>query len=424
MMIFVTAEAFVDALLTKEAAEQPSDKVNPDSLVMELPDWFDEKKYNRGRNFYMDNCFALSSSMLMGLVAVFAVPSILNVLVGSRRSTSVYTAYKRYLSTLLHTVSWFENELKPGSISWRSLYAVRSRHLKAGLASKLKGTGTVSQRDLALTQFGFIGFSMLKPDKFGIRQLQPGDWDAYNYVWRVVGHMIGIEDKYNIARETFEETREVLQLLQDRVFTPALENVPEYFEHMARVMLDGMWSVNPTVETDGFLYWCRRLADVPGYIYTENDRLLLQEKLRQKLKGKSLDTGVDSTELMRKPEIDGLPTAEPRLLYYHDYDTVDDAPFYKRLNLYAKYKIYLYNLYMVLYSCAIGRWYFNLNFKFSLYLMRYFPYLAFFRFGIKKSLVNIFEEDPTDDSVPKLNIEYTKPQPPEPWYKAALSIIW
>lgn len=419
-----SAEAFVDALLTKEAAEQPSDKVNPDSLVMELPKWFDEKKYNRGRNFYMDNCFALSSSMLMGLVAVFAVPSILKVLVGSRRSSSVYTAYKRYLSTLLHTISWFEYELKPGTVSWRSLYAVRSRHVKAGLASKLKGNGTVSQRDLALTQFGFVGFSMLKPDKFGIRQLQPGDWDAYNYVWRVIGYMIGIEDRYNICRETFEETREVCQLLQERVYTPCLENVPEHFEHMARVMLDGMWSVNPTVETDGFLYWCRALADVPGYIYSENDRLQLQSKLKKQLKGKSLETGVDSTELMCKPGVEGLPKTAPRLLYYNDYETVESAPFYKTLNFKAKYKIFLYNLYMTLYSSYLGRLYFNLNFKFSVYLMRYFPYLAFIRFGIKESLVNIFEEDPTDDTKPKPNAEYTKPQPPEPWYKAALSLIW
>ncbi|KAJ8713029.1 hypothetical protein PYW08_008333 [Mythimna loreyi] len=424
MKCFVSAEAFVDALLTKEAAEQPSDKVNPDSLAMELPDWFDEEKYNRGRNFYKSNCFALSSSMLMGLVAVFAVPSILNVLIGSRRSNSVYTAYKRYLSTLLHTVSWFEHELKPGSMSWKSLYAVRSRHLKAGLASKLKGNGVVSQRDLALTQFGFVGFSMLKPDKFGIWQQQAGDWEAYNYVWRVVGYMIGIEDKYNICRETFEETREVLQLLQDRVYTPCLENVPEHFEHMARVMLDGMWSVNPTVETDGFLYWCRHLADVPGYIYTENDRLKLQSTLRQKLKGKSLDTGVDTRELMCRPSIDGLPNLPPRLLYYKDYETVDSAPYYKKLKFFARYKIFLYNLYMTLYSSYLGRLYFNLNFQFSLYLMRYFPYLAFIRFGIKKSLVNIFEEDPTDDAVPKLNIEYTKPQPPETWFKAALSLIW
>lgn len=79
--------------------------------------------------------------------------------------------------------------------SWRSLYAVRSRHVKASLASNAKGTGVVSQRDIALTQFGFIGFSVLKPDFFGIRQLGDGDWQAYNHFWRVIGYMIGLDDR-------------------------------------------------------------------------------------------------------------------------------------------------------------------------------------------------------------------------------------
>lgn len=69
----------------------------------------------RGRAFYWSHSFAIATSMLYGLVAVFAVPSILSVLEGSQRSSSMYTAYKRYLSTLLHTTSWFETELKPGS---------------------------------------------------------------------------------------------------------------------------------------------------------------------------------------------------------------------------------------------------------------------------------------------------------------------
>lgn len=127
---------------------------------------------------------------------------------------------------------------------------------------------------------------------------------------------------------------------------------------------------------------------------------------------------------MCKPAVDGLPKTAPRLLYYKDYDTVDNAPCYKYLNLKAKYKIFMYNLYMFLYSTYLGRLYFNLNFRFSVLLMRYFPYLAFIRFGIKQSLVNIFEEDPTDDTEPKLNAEYKKPQQPEPFYKAVLSLIW
>ena len=57
-----------------------------------------------------------TASMVAGLVAVLAIPSILNILVGTRRSNSEYTAYKRYYSTYLHVTSWFEHELKPGSV--------------------------------------------------------------------------------------------------------------------------------------------------------------------------------------------------------------------------------------------------------------------------------------------------------------------
>ncbi|XP_028172961.1 uncharacterized protein LOC114361931 [Ostrinia furnacalis] len=421
----LSAEEFVNQLLTEEALEKPSDNVKPEELEMKLPDDFDAEKFNRGRRFYWDHSYSFSTSMLLGLVAVFAVPSILRILVSTRRSNSTYTAYKRYLSTLLHTITWFENDLKPGSRSWKSLYAVRSRHVRAGMAAKLKGLGVVSQRDVALTQFGFIGFSVLKPDKLGIRQLREGDWEAYNYFWHVIGYMIGLEDRYNICRKTFDETREVCQLLLDRVYTPCLENVPEYFEHAARVMLDGMWSVNPTVDEEATLYFCRYLADVPGYIYTEDERVKLQDKLKKHLKGKQPDTGVDSKLLMSKPGVDGLPDLPPRLLYVQDYDSLDSAPHFKRLSFRGKYKLAFNFIAAVLYTTYLGRLYFNWNFLYSLFLMKYFPYLAFFRFGIKASLINIFEEDPTDDTSLIPNAEYyNKKKVDEPWYKILWSIIW
>lgn len=401
------AEDFVNNLLTQEALDKPSDSVKPDQLELELPKWFDEKKFNQARRFFWDNCFALSGSMLLGLVAVFAIPSILQVLIGSRRSSGVYTAFRRYLSTLLHVVSWFEHELKPNSISWKSLYTVRSRHLRAGLASKMKGGYSVSQRDIALTQFGFIGFMVLKPDRFGVRQLQPGDWDAYNHFWKVMGYMIGLEDRYNICRDSIEETREVCQLLLDRVYTPALENVPEYFEHMATVMLDGMWSVNPTGECTSLLYVTRYMGDVPGYIITEKERIDIETRLREHLKGKDLDSGVDSTLLMEKCAIGGLtPRSTPRLLYLKNYATIESVPEYKQLTYFARYKLAFTSFAGYLYSTTIGRWYLNLNFRFSLWLMKNFPYIAFFRFGVKKSMVDLFVESPSDDTQPKPNKEY------------------
>lgn len=62
-------------------------------------------------------------------------------------------------------------------------------------AAMLKGHGIICQRDLALTLFGFVGLSFLKPDKFGIETLEEDDWDAYNQFWRVIGYMIGIEER-------------------------------------------------------------------------------------------------------------------------------------------------------------------------------------------------------------------------------------
>ncbi|XP_052739227.1 uncharacterized protein LOC112055256 isoform X2 [Bicyclus anynana] len=379
--------------------------------------------FNRARRFYWDNCFQLTSSMLLGLVAVFAVPSILRVLVSTRRSNSTFTAYKRYLSTLLHVVSWFENELTPGSISWRSLLAVRTRHAKASVSANLKGQGIVSQRDLALTQFGFVGFTILKPEKFGLHEIEESDWEAYNHFWSIVGSAIGLEDRYNICRKNIQETREVCQILLHRVWTPCLENVPEYFEHMARVLLDGLWCVNPTIHLDSMIYWTKYMCDVPGYVYTEADRLKLQERIREQLKGRSEDTGVDSASLIAKAPFE-LPNNPPRLLYLHDYDKLETVPAYKRLPFPAKYKIGLKARIVALYRTYLGRLYFNMQYRFSLLLMKYFPYMAFFRFGVFQSYVNIFVEDPIDNEELKPNSYYYQPRPSPPLYKEILSLIW
>ncbi|XP_059048670.1 uncharacterized protein LOC131843902 [Achroia grisella] len=420
----LSVDEVIEGLFRKEATEQPSDTRKFEEHELELPKWFDEKKFNRGRRFFWNFSFSLATSMMIGLIAVISVPSILKILVSTRRSNSVFTAYRRYLSTLLHVTSWFENELKPGSISWRSLHAVRKRHLHAALASKKKGLGVVSQRDMALTLFGFIGYSILMPDKFSVSQLTPDDWDSYNHLWSVIGYMIGIEDKYNICRKTPEETREICQILLDRVYRPSMESVPEHFEHSARVLLDGLSSINPTVEIEATLFWCRRLTNVPGYVYSEEERVALQDSLRKHLKGKNPDTGVDSRLLIDKPILDDIPDRPARLLYLHDYDTLENVPAYKTLSLKGKFKLALGNIGVAAYSTCIGRNYFNWNHWFSLYLMKYFPYIAFFRFGIKQSIVNIFEEDPTDNTVPKPNADFYKPQEPRSWYKEWLSLLW
>lgn len=53
---------------------------------------------------------------LNGLLAVLAIPTILKILVKTKESATSMTAYRRYLATIFHTMSWYDHELKPGSM--------------------------------------------------------------------------------------------------------------------------------------------------------------------------------------------------------------------------------------------------------------------------------------------------------------------
>lgn len=404
----LSPEEVVASLLSKEAEEKPSDDVKPEDIIMELPEWFDEKKYNQGREFYSYNSYAIFTSLIFGTVAVFSVPSILRVLVSTKRSSSSYTAYRRYFSTSLHFLAWFDNELKPGSKSWKSLYSVRKGHARNSRITKNRGIGIICKRDVALTLCYANCFAMLKPDFFGITQLRENDWEAYNHYWSVIGHMLGLEDRYNVCRKTVDETREICQILLDRVITPFLTNPPEHFEYMARVMIDGMWSIMSSMDEDAILFWCKHLANVPGYIYTENERIELQNQLKRHLKGKSLYVGVESSSLIQKPAIDVVDAQPSRLLHYRDYETVHMSPEYRKLGYISKFKLISMKVFLILCSFTIGRIFFNMYLKLIVNVFTYFPIVAFFRFGIKESFVNIFEPGPTDNAKPKLNFEYNK----------------
>ncbi|CAH2051904.1 unnamed protein product, partial [Iphiclides podalirius] len=374
----------------------------------------------RARRFYWHNCYGLTLAMLLGLVNVLAVPSILRILVGARRSNDVYPAFKRYLSTFLHAVSWFESDMHRGSQSWESILNVRRRHIVMTQAAKLKGQGMISQRDLALTHFGFIGLAVLKHDKFGIQTLEEDDWEAYNQFWRVIGFMIGIEDRYNICRDAIAETRQVCRLILQRVYTPCLADTPEYFEYMARIMLEGVSSANPTVNTPSLLYWSKYLAEVPGYVYTEDERVAFQRMLKEKLDGRSDDVGVDSASLISEPAVEGLP-GNQHLLYIRDYDSFKTIPHYKELSLSSRCKLAFNSMFTSFYGTRFGRWLLNSTFLTTVKLMRNYPKVTFFVFNLKVT-TNFLFDFPIDNNGLKPNSAFKKSARP-PWYRQIIESL-
>lgn len=84
--------------------------------------------FYRGQQFFKKYFFGFAASYIVGLLALFAVPSMIRVLSGTRKSSSPRTAYRRYWSTLGHLFTWVHSDLKPGTryvsyiniIFWRS----------------------------------------------------------------------------------------------------------------------------------------------------------------------------------------------------------------------------------------------------------------------------------------------------------------
>ena len=74
---------------------------------------------------------------------------------------------------------------------------VRGRHSHASRTACRSGLNYITQRDMALTQFGFIGFAILKPQELGIIGSEK-DVEGFIHFWRVIGHLMGIQDKYDI----------------------------------------------------------------------------------------------------------------------------------------------------------------------------------------------------------------------------------
>ena len=77
------------------------------------PPWLDRDKFTRGQNFARKNFFSLAYAEVLSLIINFLFPGELEPLIFTRRSSSVYDAYERYLSTVSYKL---ENKNM-----WRSL---------------------------------------------------------------------------------------------------------------------------------------------------------------------------------------------------------------------------------------------------------------------------------------------------------------
>lgn len=238
---------------------------------------------------------------------------------------------------------------KNESRSWKSLELVRKGHMMASKFAVKKQSGFINQRDMALTQFGFIGFIILKPHKLGI-QISNKDMEAIVHFWRVIGYLIGIDDKYNVCTDSYRTTRLRLKLMLINIYRPFLEETGNDFQIMARALLEGVWCYNPMLDPDASIYFVKWIAGCKNFIYFESD-----------------------------PRIVDIDTNDSRSI-------IQSYGWYTRLVIYLQIATHTFFL-----NFAFCRWYLNSQLWVSNYIIYWFPFLAFYKFGIKDSYIRILK---------------------------------
>jgi len=78
-----------------------------------------------------------------------------------------------------------------------SLKIVRRKHCVAFRRSTEAGLRRPTQLDMALAQFGFVGYTMISSDYLGINATDE-EMEGVVHLWRVIGSMLGMDDRFII----------------------------------------------------------------------------------------------------------------------------------------------------------------------------------------------------------------------------------
>lgn len=207
------------------------------------------------------------TSNLFGLLSVLAEPKGLKILNSTGASSTAETARKRYVQTVFHMLTWYENDLVPGSKSWESLTLVRKMHFLASRQSKKKGLGIISQIEVGLTAYGFMGYALTRPHTLGIRYDDDKDRDAFVFFWAVICSMLGVKDEFNMCLHPLSVVEIICDICRRYIFMSILQLETPMFKLMAQAFYDGQSKFLPLMSYESLIFLNRRTAGLPGYQY-------------------------------------------------------------------------------------------------------------------------------------------------------------
>ncbi|RWS02594.1 hypothetical protein B4U79_07030 [Dinothrombium tinctorium] len=119
----------------------------------------------------------------------------------------------------------------------------------------------VSQYEMVLTQWAIVAPFLLYPKRCGMHSVNKQELEKMIYFWQVIGHLLGIEDRFNCCFGGYEQSYAYCQLILERDYKPVLSQL-KYPSNIgfeaAKGLAIGLQPLAPIVSLQGLLrYWYR-----------------------------------------------------------------------------------------------------------------------------------------------------------------------
>lgn len=120
-----------------------------------------------------------------------------------------------------------------------------------------------SQFDMVLTQWAFIGPLVLFPQKCGLHKCSDKDLELVIYLWRILGYVNGIDERFNICSGTLEECKAWFTIILEKIFKPTIvvSDTKIGYEMCHGIAKTSV--KNKAFDTDAFLKHWFKAMDVP-----------------------------------------------------------------------------------------------------------------------------------------------------------------
>ncbi|XP_023323466.1 uncharacterized protein LOC111697631 isoform X2 [Eurytemora carolleeae] len=204
----------------------------------------------QGQIYFNQNYFSVLVNMLIGLYSLMFVPTIVRILHLTGKSGTPALSFQRYLRTLNHTVTWFKGVDSMKS-SLRQVLQLHRAAAAKGRNTVIEGK-SISQFDMVITQWGFLGPLLMFPHKIGVKDTADSSLEGVVYMFYLVGKSLGVHDEFNLCKGGARLAKQRCQHILRQVIQPGLLNEGRISRFMADHLLNGVNVINPFIFQDSF----------------------------------------------------------------------------------------------------------------------------------------------------------------------------